>query len=383
MADQFDWWLDALDGKRGELTRGDPRSGYYLKFAGNKDRCVGEPVAIWRDQAGGLWCSIYKNGRGPSRPDEIDELFGWCSRYPIPYDLFESLSRGEPLPPECRPLTLKQIQANEAWTIEKAREWYEADRGKIERKAAREAEAAAKAARAEAAAIPEPEAENPRATIGGNAPPEPIALEEAMGARLDALEQAAAEWLASIGGKPRDQTEADIAANYRAKFLDIETEANGAHRAEKAPFLEGGRKVDKKWFPLSEVAEKLKKQIGNLADAWVKAENARLAEIARQERARIEREQAAAGPDASAAAVPAAPTPRASAGTVGRAVTERAAPPAWTITDLSKVAVYLAGLDGGNGDPEFRTLCQKLVNRLGRAGVKVPGVTNSTDQKAA
>lgn len=82
MADDLNdwsWWQGAVAGERGELTRGDPKSGFY-RFS---DRAV----SLWRDETGSLMCWV-SSGYCPRKPDEIDDLFGFCCTHPISHEAF-------------------------------------------------------------------------------------------------------------------------------------------------------------------------------------------------------------------------------------------------------------------------------------------------------
>ena len=64
------------------------------------------------------------------------------------------------------------------------------------------------------------------------------------------------------------------------------------HKVEKEPFLEGGRKVDAKWFGTRDAAVIATKWAKGLSDDYIKAEDARRKEAARIENERIQREHA-------------------------------------------------------------------------------------------
>lgn len=78
---QWNWWLNALAGERGELTRGDPKSGCY------RDR--NRACMIWRDGDGKLFCET-SSGFQPRTPDQIDEAFGFWSTNPISHEVYQA-----------------------------------------------------------------------------------------------------------------------------------------------------------------------------------------------------------------------------------------------------------------------------------------------------
>ena len=224
VTDQFARWRHALAGHLIDFgDRGDPASGYYR----NPTSKGMEVVAIFRDDLGLVQCirNIFGDGSEMTL-DEIDELFGTCGRYPIPYDLYQAIAeRGEPWPEihQTR-LRTKDITAGIVWT----EAW----------------------ARAQLAAQLETHDEdgNPRAVIGGNHPPEDLSPDRALAKRILDLDILVDTWLTKIGGLPTTQAEAEVLGNYANKFKDFENEAVAAHKREKEPHLKAGREVDAKWF---------------------------------------------------------------------------------------------------------------------------------------
>jgi len=361
---QWAWWQNAVAGNRGELTRGNPKSGFY------RDRRH-RAIAIWREADGTLQCTVTVIGKRPFQvvhDDEIDALFGECCQFPVPHAIYEDVAaHGKPWPPEYLvELTIKETMA--------------AGPGRAEA-------LQAKRERIAAAAIREPDAaENERAVLGGNNPPEPMAPDLDLADRVSKLEKQVTDWLASIGGAPRTQTEGDIVANYKAKFLEFENEAKEKHKAEKEPHLEAGRAVDRKWFPIRDDAEALKKQFDGIVQTWGRAEQARLDDLARIETER--RRQAAAAeaahnPTAPAPVVAPVTAPKVTLGTTGRAQAVRTTAPIYVITDLGKVAAHLAGLGPGGKNAVFWDACQRRVNELCKAGATVPGVNEPRAESSA
>lgn len=362
MSDPLHWWREALAGRRGEIERGHPQDGF---FRDRKHRAI----AIWHE-GDEQRCLVTRENRKwfeLQHADEIDALFGECCQFPVPHEVYDAfVERGEPWPAEhLVELTIKETLAagdDRASALQAKRE------------------------RVAAAQIEDPDAaENPRATMGGNAPPEPMEPDQDLADRVTKLEKQAAAWLKSIGGVPRTQTEADIAANYKAKFLELEKEAVANHKAEKRPILDAADAVDGKWFPIRDGAETLKKQIDGIVQTWNRAEQARLDALAKAETERLR--QAAA---AEAARNPAAPPPevrpvvaaRVTSGTTGRAQGIRTTPAVYEIKDLAKVAAHLASLGHAGKNAVFFDACQRRVNELCRAGVAVPGAVEKRDQAA-
>lgn len=319
MNDQFTHWSKALADKTGvETERGNPRSGYY--------RNRNEAIAIWRDDDGYLLCwRSDPKAYVPSKPDEIDDLFGYCAAHPISYEAFIAFQKDGRWPEDIEPI----IEAI------------------------------------------------------GSGPPH-----EDMNAQIGALREQAAAWLKSIGSVS-SQEQADKAANYADAFAAFEKRAEEAHKAEKAPHLEAGRKVDAAWKPVIERAGELKKWAKKSSEAFLIAEKARLAEedrkrqseAARIARARIAAEKAGEPPPVVTAPVAFTPPPqKAKAGTSGRTVALRTRQ-VHEIVDWRKFLAYLA--DFNQKPPDFVEVCQKVANRMRTAKVEVPGVETKEEEFAA
>lgn len=90
-------------------------------------------------------------------------------------------------------------------------------------------------------------AENPRAVIGGNMPPEPTPFEKAE-KEVNDLYAEAALWL---DGKPIDsQAQADDLSNLLNMIRAAEKRAEEARKAEKQPHSDAAKAVDAKYKPL-------------------------------------------------------------------------------------------------------------------------------------
>ncbi len=127
-----------------------------------------------------------------------------------------------------------------------------------------------------------------------------MSLAEAAANELKAQQKAAKDWILALGRKPQTQAEADLASNYAEAFGKIENAAKKAHKAEKEPFLEGGRAVDAKWKPTIESAETAKKWAKSLSDEFAIAETARRKREADEANRKAQAEFAAAKAKADA-----------------------------------------------------------------------------------
>lgn len=355
-SDQYDWWRAALAGVRGEIAPGSPQSGLFRERNGRA-------VNIWRDENGVLQCWT-SSGYCPTKPDEIDDLFGRVCAYPVPEDVFYAFADdGQPWPKEYTvDLTIRETIAAGENVVQAL---------------------AAKRARNIAAELPVDAAENERAVIGGNNPPEAMFPEQELADRIASLKKRSGDWLKSIGGAPRTQTEADIAANFKVKFIDLETEAETKRKAEKKPHDDAASAVQRRWKPVCDSAEAQKKSLDAIVQAWNRAEQKRLDDEARAETERLRKEAAeaaAANPGLPAVEVRPVHAVRVVSGTTGRGQGTRAVPPVFQITDIRKLAAYFASLDPV--PHEFMAGCQKVVDRIAKH-TALPGVTNATPEGKA
>jgi hypothetical protein len=342
-------WQAALRGERLDLgERGNPPVGFF-RFPIKDGRQ--EAVAIWRDEGGELQClrNIFGTGEGMTAL-QIDEMFA-SEHYAIPRDVFDAVTeRGEPWPEiYTTRLRTKDIVAGVVWTEDYARAQLAAD---VET---------------------HDEEGNPRAVIGGNNPPADLPPDEALAARILNIGKQLAAWLATIGGKPTTQAQAETLGNYANKFKDCENEAVAAHKAEKEPFLKAGREVDAKWFaPVRDKAVASRAKALALIKAYTDAEDER-----RKEAARIENEARRTAAEKAASVAEVAPEPlpeivpeRAKVSTLRGGGAKVA--PTWTVTNLPAFVAHIAALE--NPPPDLIDTCAKLARRYGAAGVKFPGM---------
>jgi hypothetical protein len=355
LSDPWARWEAALRGEPLDLgARGDPPWGYFRfppsKTAGPNARQ--EAVAIWRDDEGELQCvrNVYGDGSKMTAL-QIDEMFS-AEHYAIPFELYMAVTdRNEPWPEiYTTRLRTKDIVNGIVWTEEWARKQLAA---KVET---------------------HDEAGNPRAVIGDNGAPADATPDQALAARILNIGKQLAAWLATIGGKPTTQAEADTLGNYANTFKDFENEAVAAHKGEKQPFLDGGRDVDARWFaPVRDKAIAARAKALALAKEFTDAENARRIEAARVVN---EANRKAAAAVAKTADAPSAP--------IAEVVPERAkvatlrgggpkSTPVWTVTDLPKFVAYCAGLE--IPPPDLVDACEKIARKFGPAGVRAPGLS--------
>lgn len=207
----------------------------------------------------------------------------------------------------------------------------------------------------------------------------------------------ALDWLRKNGIK--SQTDADMAANYRASLLALKKRAEDAHKTEKAPHLAAGRAVDEKYKPVIDTADKagatLRVELGKflaaeeakaraIAEEQRKADEARVrAEMQKQAEERAKKMQA----DPIAALTepepplpvmaPPPPPPRVSAGGQRGRVTGLKTETIYEVVDHDKALAFFAQHD------DVKALIQALAKKAGKAGLAVPGVEKKIERVAA
>jgi hypothetical protein len=242
-------------------------------------------------------------------------------------------------------------------------------------------------------------AENPRAVIGGNMPPEPTPYEKAETEIGNLYEEAK---LYLDGAAVETQGVADDIANLLNMLRAAEKKAEEARKVEKEPHLEAGRAVDAKFKPLLErvklAADGCKKALAPWL-AKLEAEKAAKAEAARreaEEKARAaqeairaaqaanleEREAAEAllkeAKKAEAAAARAEKDTAKAGGSTGRAVSLRTEYRPVLVNEMAARRHYYE-----TRHPELLAFLQSLAEQDVRAGKReIPGFEIVTEQKA-
>lgn len=204
----YEFWQQALAGKKPPVHEGDPQPGFYYKLEGDarlkKDR-TRLPVAIW--EQGGDILTLVGFKSGAKLRDSV-ETWTWVCQYPV--------------------------------TEEAYRAAFEAGRW---------------------AGDPPPAAEiSPQADFGaaessrGMGDNLPTDAAERMALELQGEEETTKEFLA----KPiTTQTDADMAAVWAKRLTEMSSSAVAKHKVEKEPFLVAGRVVDRKWFDIRDRATAL------------------------------------------------------------------------------------------------------------------------------
>jgi hypothetical protein len=310
------FWRQAL--KQGSyaglpLHENEPQCGYYR--VRNRNGGWGE-VAIY----------IKKDENNPDDPGEMvaihdgvfvdpDRIWTWCLHYPpITYELYWHIENGGQWPDHLPPL----IGSNS----------------------------------------------------GEDIPPEAL-LKDVLEERAHQL----AVWLKQIGGSPRDEHEKGMLGNFQRFFTERERKAEDARKAEKRPFLEGGRAVDEKWNPVSGLAKANKDRCEKIAREVLKREReaAALADAARRQ------EAAKAGED-SAVLPPAAP-PRLvtdSGRSIGLRTFRRV-----EITDAAALIFHYGNDRRFVEHADVLAVLRRLAKEDIEKNLKVPGAEMRDDERAA
>jgi hypothetical protein len=306
--DDYTFWRAALAGILGPITERNPQPGFYRLRGVRGGPWL--PVAIWRDGETTL-CLVGQESREPER------VWLQCARFPVAEDAY------------------RQAATTGTWP------------GGLDEPAADGAEA------------PAPAMTEPPPPIGDNRMPADdgeviIANIDELAARIDA-------WLA--GRTIESQTDAERAEALIGEVTKIGKAAEHAHKVEKAPHLEAGRRVDNRWKPVIDRAANAVRSLKAALTPFLRARDAeKRAEAAKA---------IAAGADVARADVRAS-----TSGIHGRKVSLRT-------KKRAVVKDYPAALQFFAEHPEVKDLVQRLADKVAGVGGTVPGVEVVTEQVAA
>ncbi|MCQ8781667.1 hypothetical protein [Mangrovibrevibacter kandeliae] len=138
--------------------------------------------------------------------------------------------------------------------------------------------------------VRQPSAEpNPRAVIGNNAGP-------AESAEFQQLKDEIDEWRRRLDkelkdGDPADEDSASRVSDIGTKLSELERQADQMRVAEKQPFLDGGREIDAKFKPLTNMAEDGKRKAKRAVTPYLQKKTAEEQERLRQEDAQRQQER--------------------------------------------------------------------------------------------
>jgi hypothetical protein len=182
-----------------------------------------------------------------------------------------------------------------------------------------------------------------------------------------------AQALIDAGAAP-DQSAADRASDLANRLAELQKQADAARAAEKKPHDDAAALVQAKWKPLLGVADIYRQIKAAVITPFLVAEDAkrRSAEAAARKAAE---EAAKAGKPMPEPATMQRAAPK--AGSNGRRSVALRSVKVVTITDRDALLAFFTG------NEQITDLLQKLAEKATAAGVKVPGVTVTEEQRAA
>lgn len=198
----------------------------------------------------------------------------------------------------------------------------------------------------------------------------------------------ALEWLKSSGVK--DKTTMDMAANYRAKLLDLAKKADAERDGKVRPHLDAQREINAEYKPLVDSAKTAADTVRNALSKYMAAEEEK-ARKAAEEKARAENERRMAEfkrqqEEAARNATP-APEPELPAMVAPEPVKLQAGGQRGKKASLREVTRYqlddyAAALAAVKDHAEVIAAVEKVAFAQARAGAKVPGVSSFIEKVA-
>lgn len=210
---------------------------------------------------------------------------------------------------------------------------------------------------------------------------------------IDDATAQALQWLTTSG--VTDAVTADMAANYRARLLDLSKQADKQRETEKRPHDEAAKAVQAKWKPYVDKAADAAVRLRDALSRFLAAEEAK-ARKAAEEAARIENEKrrlqweqsvrdavhAPPKPDEPDFVVPPAPTFVAPEPVKIQAGGQRGKKASLRTLTKYEIADFDAALAHVKNSPDVRAAVEKVAFAQARAGATVPGV-RSYEEKVA
>jgi len=328
---EWQFYLDALAGKRPEAHEGDIHTGYYRtrRF---------DPVAIWFHEGKPV---ALKAGKPVGDANDIADLFLQVAGFPIEHALYLDVMAGKGWPHE-RILPASGFAAATAEVVKTAVA-QPAPRRKTD------PSASTNVLPAELAEQIEKPSDEIVPSIGHNQPPDEFTLlKEDIAAKAET---------ARALPDPKNQIQADAYADLVKSLQELQNEADARYEKEMRPHNRALQVLREKYFPLSNQAEAAKKLVKTKIAGFLTAEKAR-------------REANAAKTEG----VTAEPVKAGTRGTVAMREFRRA-----QITDYAMALAYFAESE------EVRAVVQSLANALAasKARIAAPGCEIITEQRAA
>lgn len=300
VADPWAWWKNALNGVFDQIQADEPKTGFYRSR--RKDKTSGQ-VTFHRVA---YW---YKDGgvlccQVDGKPvDDLRarEMWPYVSQRPITYEVFDAVRNGKPWP-DINEVVAGHNQAPVADTVEAIQERIE--------DLAREAERMMKA------------------------------------------------------GGATEQAIADQASDLANTFGELQNKIVDLHKAEKAPHLEAGRAVDKKWFGLRDRADDLKRRLkATVVTPWLTKKAA-------------EAEAIKVAAITAGKSLDEAPQVRATAGSSKRSSGLRT----YYFAEITDKAALLESL---KDHPRLVALLQEIADDAAKKQVALPGCVVKSEKRAA
>jgi hypothetical protein len=221
----------------------------------------------------------------------------------------------------------------------------------------------------------EPWPDQHEAVIRDRANSDGVPADDSFEGLKDRIEDLARDAKALIdAGAAPDQSAADRASDLANRLAELHKQADGARATEKKPHDEAAKAVQAKWTPLMGTAEIYKRIKSFVITPFLVAEdNKRRA--AEAEQRRIAEEAAKAGQPAPEMAPIQRAAPKAGSG--GRRSVALRSVKVITISDRAALLTFFAEYE------QITEVLQKLAEKVTAAGVTVPGVTVTEEQRAA
>ena len=290
-AHELDYWGNALRGIYGPVHENDPQSGYWRTKPDKEGRC--SAVAIWREDG-----QVYALRDG--RPVDPCKVWTWCCEWPIGYNLYFSIVElGEDWP-DAIPAIGHNSQSVVPVEVGRA------------------------------------------VVVPGDRPAAALAAE------IGELWQHASVWLTSIGTILTREL-ADRAANFAARFAELQADAEEHRTRHKKPVLQQAASIDRLWKPIVESAERAKASMKAAVEPYLQAE---------WDRGQIGGQGNSIDPP--------------SAGTYGRRVSLRTEHHV-EVKNTKTLVGHYAGDGRFHGDPQVQKVTQKLAQGDLSSGKAVPG----------
>lgn len=175
-------------------------------------------------------------------------------------------------------------------------------------------------------------------------------------------------------GAAADQSAADRASDLANRLSELQKTADAARKAEKKPHDDAVAAVQAKWNPLLGTADIYKRIKATVITPFLVAEDAKR-RAAEAEARRVAEEAAKTGQPLPEPAQMQRAAPKAGSG--GRRSVALRTVKVVTIQDRSAVLAFFANYD------QVTEVLQKLAEKVTAAGVTVPGVTVTEEQRAA